>query len=130
MQEEESHHLDETERHLFLSYLRPLFFSQLHLPFDEFLPSTCLLLESFLQFLPSFPLLLQCLLPHVHLPLLRNNFNRYKAIRHTSTHTYTSGNEKVEPLSLRSGDFHKANNQVASYKFERMKFTDGDLIVQ
>jgi len=57
------------------SYLCPLLFSQFHLPVDEFLPSAGLLLQPFLQVLSSFPLLIQSLVSHLHLLLLRNNGN-------------------------------------------------------
>lgn len=105
------------QNEFFLSYLRPLFLSQFHLTLDEFLPSTCLLLESFLQFLPSFPLLLQCLLPHVHLTLLRNNFNCYSAIGHTSTHTHTPMEMKRLSLCLYVQMTFPKNYEITDHDF-------------
>lgn len=55
----------------YCEYLWSLFLPELHLSFYKSLSPACLLLQSFLQFLPSSSLLLQSLSAHLHLTLLR-----------------------------------------------------------
>lgn len=57
-------------RYLNFPHLCPLFFAQFHLTLDELLPPARLFLKPFLQLLPSFSLLLEGLLSHVHLSFL------------------------------------------------------------